>query len=740
MDLSRKQYRFIIIVTTLFYLPVPAFAQSGYKSKTVQKFDVNKIYRQLTMDEKVRLLSGIQANPELSGGLPTLSGSGVAGYSTPIPRLGIPSLSFADGSSGIRISIGKIPDTAKIPYTTQLPSPTLLASSWDTKLMYQAGRLLGNEAKAYGIDIVLAPAINIQRNPLGGRNYEYYSEDPLLTGKLAAAMINGIQENGTGASVKHFAANNQETNRRTINAVIEEQTLREIYLKGFEIAVKESHPQTIMTSYNKLNGVYTSESSYLLNGILRKEWGFKGLVLTDWYSGSDPVKQAEAGNDLLMPGKPGQNELLLKAIERGRLDTNAINRNVKRMLQLIALHQQKAKAAVVYPDLDAHAQFARRAAAESMVLLKNKNHALPAAPQKIALFGVSAYTNNNDLLASTAFNPKYAKTLAQGLIGAGFTYNTGLQKQYIDYVAAQMAIKRQNNVQGFVSNAIPEMELSTALIDQELTNSNLAIISIGRAAIKGTDRKQEDDFNLSDTELNLIKAVSTKAHAQNKKLVVILNIAGVIETATWRDWTDAILLTWQPGLYGGSAVADIVTGAVNPSGKLPVTFPINYSDVPSAESFAASTRIDATESVYSDSSYVGYRYYSAFHKMSAYPFGFGLSYTTFSIKNLRVKRLVSNKKIQVTVNVRNTGAIAGKEVVQLYVAGAGKDSIMVELKAFAKTKFLLPNGEQRIDLMLKASYLSKDNDNALRRDDQRYFTIKVGNALSELKLKAVVTI
>jgi beta-glucosidase len=279
-------------MVALLLLASATYAQPKCVNK--QKFDQNKIYGQLTMAEKVQLLSGIQANPGETDGLASLPGSGVAGYSTPIPRLGIPSLAFADGSAGIRISFGKITDTADIPYTTQLPSPTLLASSWDTGLMYRAGHLLGGEAKAYGSDVLLAPAINIQRNPLGGRNYEYYSEDPLLTGKLAAAMINGIQQNGTWASVKHFAANNKETNRRTINSVIDECTLRDIYLKGFEIAVKEGKLQTIMTSYNKFNGLYTSQSPYLLSGILRKEWGFIGLVITDWYSGSDPVKQVMA--------------------------------------------------------------------------------------------------------------------------------------------------------------------------------------------------------------------------------------------------------------------------------------------------------------------------------------------------------------------------------------------------------------------------------------------------------------
>jgi beta-glucosidase len=295
-----------------------------------------------------------------------------------------------------------------------------------------------------------------------------------------------------------------------------------------------------------------------------------------------------------------------------------------------------------------------------MVLLKNDAHTLPVQAQRIALFGVNAYFNNNDVLTNASFNPKFARTLEQGLTEVGFAFNTSLQGQYIKYAGEQLSVTRQN-MQGFASNAIPEMELPDATITAELASSSLAIITIGRATIKGTDRKVENDFNLSEAELNLIKTVSTKAHAQNKKLVIILNIAGVIETASWRNYADAILLTWQPGLLGGKAVADILTGAVNPSGKLAVTFPMAYRELPSAQSFEASTRVDATESIYSDSSYVGYSYYTAFGKTPSYAFGFGLSYTTFSIKNPRVKKLGNKHAVQVTVDVTNTGTKAGKK-------------------------------------------------------------------------------
>lgn len=449
--------------------------------------------------------------------------------------------------------------------------------------------------KEYGVDMLLAPALNIQRNPLNGRNFEYYSEDPLIAGKMAAAMVNGLQSNGIGATIKHFAANNQETNRMSIDTVVSERALREIYLKGFEIAVKESHPWSVMSSYNKINGTYTSQSTDLLTTVLRKDWGYNGFVMTDWFGGNNPVEQMKAQNDMLMPGTANQSSLIKTAVESGNLDEKVLDRNIKNILQiLIQTPEFKKYQNTDKPDLAAHAVTARKAAAEGMVLLKNDKMPLPISEdQKITLFGNTQIETVKGGTGSGDVNAAYTVSIADGLKSAGYQLNqTQLNdyKSYIDNLRSQDQYKIKPSPWGedFGKSipAIPEKPLTDTEISNASKDSDIGIIVIGRNSGEGADRKVvKGDYLLSDAEQDMISNVSAEYHKQGKKVAVILNIGGPIEVASWRDKVDSILLAWQPGQEAGYAVADVISGKVNPSGKLATTFPVKYEDVASANSF-----------------------------------------------------------------------------------------------------------------------------------------------------------
>ncbi|MEO7489813.1 MAG: glycoside hydrolase family 3 C-terminal domain-containing protein, partial [Ferruginibacter sp.] len=513
---------------------------------------------------------------------------GAAGTTFAIPRLGIPSIVVADGPAGVRIDPVRNGDSSKTFYATAWPIATLLASSWDTALVKKVGVAFGSEVHEYGVDILLAPALNIHRNPLGGRNFEYYSEDPVVAGNITAAIVNGIESNGVGTSIKHFAANNQETNRNTVNTIVSERALREIYLKGFEIAVKKSQPWTVMSSYNLINGTYTSQEYDLLTTILRKEWGFKGFVMTDWFGGKDPVAQMKAGNDLLMPGTQQQSQAIVSAVQHDSLDVKVLDENVERMLNVILESPAfKGYQFSDKPDLKKNAAIARMAAAEGMILLQNKGNTLPLGKnEQIALFGNNGY----DLIAggtgSGDVNKAYTVSLAQGLATAGFTVDAALQGTYTNYLKEE---KIKHPKKGFFEEfmhptpPIAEFVADEKLILQKASSAAIAIISIGRNAGEGSDRKLPGDYYLNDTEMVMIQTVANAFHAQHKKVVVVLNTGGVVDVTKWRDEVDGILMAWQPGLEGGNAIADVLSGKVNPSGKLATTFPAAYNDVPSAK-------------------------------------------------------------------------------------------------------------------------------------------------------------
>lgn len=657
---------------------------------------------------------------------------GAAGRTHGIARLGIPSMTVSDGPAGLRIEPVRNGDKSKTYYATAFPVATLLASSWDTELVNRVGVAFGNEVREYGVDILLAPGLNIHRNPLGGRNFEYYSEDPLVAGDMTAAIVHGIQSNGVGTSIKHYAANNQETNRNSINTVVSERAMRELYLRGFEIAVKKSQPWTVMSSYNKVNGTFTSQRHDLLTTILKREWGLKGFVMTDWFGGVDPVAQMKAGNDLIMPGSPSQSEAIVAAVKNGTLSIAQLNANVERILNIII----KSPSFTKYkysdkPDLAGHAKVAREAAAQGMVLLKNDDHALPlAAAKRVAVFGNTSYSIIAGGTGSGDVNKAYTISLMQGLENAGYKLQEKLSKSYTDYLA-DMKLKQPKPKNFFDHPApIPEMDIAGIVAD-EANGADAALITIGRNAGEGADRKLDNDYYLSTAEKAMIKTIADAFHAKDKKVIVVLNIGGVIEVASWRDGVDGILLTWQPGLEAGNAIADVLSGKVNPSGKLATTFPVDYKDVPSANNFPGTPEDKPEKVVYEEGIYVGYRYYDAAKVKPAYEFGYGLSYTSFTFSNLKLSAPNFVGSITATVTVKNTGDVAGKEVVQLYLAAPKKDLDKPEdeLKAFGKTKLLAPGQSQTMSFVIKAAdlasfYTSKESWIA----DAGKYEVKIGSS------------
>lgn len=689
------------------------------------KASIDEVIAAMTNEEKAFLLVG--SGMAGATGTEAVVGSsdelvpGAAGTTHAIPRLGIPAIVLADGPAGLRIKPIR-PGSNDTYYCTAFPIATALASTWDTDLVQEVGKSMGNEVLEYGADVILGPGVNIHRNPLCGRNYEYYSEDPLLAGQTAAAIINGIQSQNVGTSIKHFAVNSQETFRTKTDAHVSQRAIREIYLRQFEIAVRESNPWTVMTSYNKLNGTYTSESQPLNNTILRGEWGFKGLVMTDWFAGRDAVAQEQAGQDLLMPGVDRQYNEILDGLNSGKLDSKVVDANIRRILELVMKSPHfKGYKNSNKPDLKAHAAITRQAAAEGSILLTNKQNTLPFSDKikKVALFGVTSYDYVSGGIGSGDVNEEYTVSLYEGFKNAGLEVDENLNKIYSDIIKFQQDTFRANpaNKDSMVfrfQSVNPDFK--AADINAAVKANDVAVITFGRISGEFKDRRIAD-FYLSDNEKLLLKNVSETFRKSGKKTIVILNVGGVIETASWRDIPDAILLPWMGGQEGGNAVADILTGKVNPSGRLPMSFPVDYFDVPGAKNFPydiqpnAATlfgvdmerpegeNIDFTN--YVEDIYVGYRYYNTFDKKVAFPFGYGLSYTTFALSNLQVVK--NENGYEITVDIKNTGKVDGKEVAQLYISSPsdGVKKPAIELKAFAKSRSLKPGESQTVKMTVK---------------------------------------
>jgi len=741
-------------------------AIAGRAQSTEMNQKAKTLVGKMTLEEKARLVVGMGMN---LAGITTQTGPvvgqtedkvpGAAGTTYAIPKLGIPTTVLADGPAGLRIAPFRNGDSSKGYYCTAFPVATLIASSWDPVIARKVGKAMGAEARAYGIDIILAPALNIHRNPLGGRNFEYYSEDPLVSGKMAAAAVNGIESNGVGASIKHFAANNQETNRNQVNTIVSERALREIYLRGFEITVKESQPWTVMSSYNRINGLYTSEDYELLTTILRKEWGFKGYVMTDWFGGFDPVAQMKAGNDMLMPGLPAQVKKIMEAVKGGSLDEKVLNENAERIL---AVSMQGPSfmgiAATNKPDLKAHAKVAREAAAEGLVLLKNEAATLPLSKsvKMVAAFGNTSYDFISGGTGSGDVNEAYTVSLVEGMQHAGYGFVKNLEQQYRAHIKAEQAKRPAKKFFFELQPPLPEMKPTQVQLDEAVNAADIALITIGRNSGEFQDRKVENDLNLSADEQQLIASVSEIFKAKGKKVVVVLNIGGVIETISWRDKADAIVLAWQGGQEAGNALADVLSGKVNPSGKLTMSFPANYADVPSSTNFPGKNLSEkevigalgipmgkASEVVYEDGIYVGYRYYNTYKVPVSYPFGFGLSYTSFGYGPLKVESQDGRGNITASISITNKGKVAGREVVQIYLSAPAKnlDKPAEELKAFGKTGLLKPGESQTLRFQLVPKDLASFNTDATSWiADAGTYTLKAGASSIDFRQQATVTL
>lgn len=687
----------------------------------------------LDIEDKLKLLTG-QGYPLKGERMPQTDRyvPGAAGYTYAIQDHGISSLVLADGPAGLRLA-KENPETGEPQYATAFPIATLIASSWDTELASEVGAAMGAEAVAFGVDFLLGPGMNLHRNPLTGRNFEYYSEDPLLSGQMAGAAVRGIQSNGVGATIKHFVANNQETNRFVIDTLVGQRALRELYLRGFEIAIEEGQPWAVMTAYNKLNGTHTSQSRELLVDILREELGFDGLIMSDWASGDDVIQQIRAGNNLVMPGNAQQDEALRLAYEDGTLSEATIDENVAWILAAVERVEQAAKPAPDnQPPLEQNAVLARRVAAESTVLLKNDTGALPLSPaiETIALFGTGAYSTVSGGTGSGDVNEAYTIHVADGLSEHGWRLDETLASQYRAFIADFEANKPvpKNLIEQFLMHPTPgELPLTEDSIAGAVEANDAAIITIRRNSGEFTDRKIEGDFDLTTEELALLTTVSETFRAAGKPVIVVLNIGNVIETASWRDLADAIILPWQGGQEAGRAIADVLSGKVNPSGKLPMTFPIRYDDTPSASYFPGTedrTRpikilgglMEQYESevAYEEGLYVGYRYFTSADKPVAYPFGYGLSYTDFDFSGFEAETSSSGGPLAVRLSVTNTGDVAGRTVAQIYVeAPEGKlEKPRRELKAFRKTPSLAPGETTELELRISMKDLASFDPDA----------------------------
>ena len=610
------------------------------------------LLKKLTLEEKCALLSGAE----------TFKTRGM-------PEHGIPQIWLSDGPHGLRKQAGESDHLGLNPSVpaTCFPTASAVANSWDAALGEEIGAALGEEAAAQEVSVVLGPGLNMKRNPLCGRSFEYFSEDPYLAGKLAAGYIRGIQSKGVAACPKHFAVNSQETRRMASDSIVDERTLREIYLTGFEIAVKEGHPRSIMSSYNLVNGTYANENKHLLMEILRGEWGFDGAVITDWGGSNDHALGVKNGSTLEMPAPGGDSvRELLAAVESGKISESDIDARLSELLPLVFDTKAALDAAPREFDAAAHHALARRAAAESLVLLKNEGALLPlAAGTKVAVIG------------DFAKNPRYQ--------GAGSSMVNSTQ---VDVLLDKLIDSELNVIgyqQGFDRHGKPDAALQKSACELA-TQADTVILCMGLDEIAESEGLDRSNLRLAQNQVDLLQAVA----AVNPKIVVVLYSGSVVETP-WLDNCQALLYAALGGQAGAGAVADALTGKVNPCGKLAETWPLTYADIPSAADFA--TRRKTVE--YREGLYIGYRYFTTAEKAVRFPFGYGMSYTTFAYSDMAADEQ------GVSLTVTNTGSVAGTEIVQLYIAKKNSELFRPakELKGFARVT-LAPGEKQRITITL----------------------------------------
>ena len=619
--------------------------------------NIDSIISQMTLEEKATLCTGA-----------------TRWTTTPVERLDVPEMTMSDGPHGVR----RVPDinsmaNKSIPATC-FPTASCLASTWNVDLLRKMGEALAEECIALNVDVLLGPGTNMKRSPLGGRNFEYFSEDPYLAGELAASLINGVQSRGVGTSLKHYATNNQEFQRFSISSEVDERTLREIYLPAFEKAVKQASPWTVMCAYNKLNGEYCSQNHYLLTDILKNEWGFEGFIVSDWGAVHDRVAALKGGLDLEMPGPQERRvKSVVEAIRSGKLDEAVLDESVRRILNIVFKAKETPKKGTF--DAAVHHELAHKIAAEGMVLLKN-NGLLPLKGlQHIAVIGRSAENAHFQGGGSSHINPtKVAVPFKELQTQAGDAELTYAEGYSIDNTYRQ------------------------DLIDQAVglaQSAEVAVLYIALPSFKESEGYDRPDLDLTDQQIALIKAVSTV----QPETVVVLNNGAPVVMGSWIDGVAAVLESWMMGQAGGAAIADVLFGKTNPCGKLAETFPIKLSDTPAYINWPGG----AGEVRYGEGLFIGYRYYDARQMPVLFPFGFGLSYTTFAYSNAKVsaKTFKDVDGVKVTVDITNTGKVAGKEIVQVYVHD--QKSLLVrpekELKGFAKVE-LKPGETKTVSIQL----------------------------------------
>lgn len=659
---------------------------------------IDTIIQQMSLEEKAALCTGESM-----------------WTTTPVERLGVPRLTMSDGPHGVR----RVPDSHAINApslpATCFPTASCLASTWDVDLIRAVGQALGEEAAALGVDVLLGPGVNMKRTPLCGRNFEYYSEDPYLAGRMAVAFIDGLQSKGVGASLKHFAANNQEYQRFSINAIVDERALREIYLPAFEMAVTQARPWTVMCAYNKLNGTYCSEHHELLVDILKNEWGFEGLVVSDWGAVHDRVNALQGGLDLEMPGpQPHRTQAVIEAARAGALDEAVLDEAARRILNIVFKAAASRKGGAF--DKAAHHALARQVAGEGMVLLKN-NGVLPLRhPRRIAVIGRAAK------------EPHYQ--------GGGSSHINPTQ---VDIPLDELQKLAGNSHLTYCAGYPATPAFDQALIDEAVSAARAADVALIYAALPGFKESEgydRPDLDLTPQQVALIKAVS----AAQPQTVVILNNGSAVTMSEWIDGVAAVLEAWMMGQAGGGAIADVLFGAVNPSGKLAETFPLKLADTPAHINFPGENGAVR----YGEGLFIGYRYYDAKETPVLFPFGHGLSYTTFAYSNPRLSasEITDQDTLTVWVDVTNTGPVTGKEVAQVYVHDR-QSSLRrpyKELKGFAK--IALQPGETKtvtIALDFRAFAFYHPGYKEWIAEDG-VFDILIGASAADIRLSQTVTL
>ena len=652
---------------------------------------VDELLSLLTLEEKVALVQGHNSM-----------------FTNEVPRLNIPSIRMSDGPHGLRIQ--PVDDKeATIPLTaTCFPTASCSANTFNPELLRKMGNAMAEEAQYYGINIILGPGVNIKRNPRCGRNFEYFSEDPLLAGRMGAAEVIGIQEKGVGVSLKHYAGNNSEDYRFLGNSIIDQRALREIYLKHFEYIVKTAHPETLMAAYNKINGVYCSENNWLLNEVLRKEWGFNGLVMSDWGTTHDRVLGVKSGLDLEMPGDtPICRKWLYDAVNNGELSMEELDKAVRNVILLVEKHADDKKLDSV--DWDAHHQLAKDIAAEGAVLLKNDGNLPLNIDESLLVVGEMFEKMRYQGAGSSLISPTKHISIQEAFDQNNISY------KYLKGYKTNKDVVDQSLIDEVV-NASKEYEKIVLFVG--LTDDSES---------EGGDRV---DISLPQNQLALINALIQ----ENKKLVIVLFGGSPIELPFYDD-ANSILNMYLSGQNGGQAAYELLFGLKNPSGRLSETWPLSYKDIPFGDEYAKTS-----QEIYKESIYVGYRYYVSKGLDVRFPFGYGLSYTTFEYSNLKVEQ--KDNELVVSVDVTNTGDVEGSEVAQIYVSSPRENvhRPLRELKGFNKVN-LKPNETKEVSILINKEELKfwDINENRFVLEDGEYI-IQVGKNSKEIALQEKVTI